>query len=452
MFTVYPETQVVFHDRGDLRILYEIVEFEGGIRGNEEEAERQSNILEEKKEDFKKLLENLSRRKPRSAREKAVASILTDLGHKTSSSLYRRLARDLRYQRGLRDQFAEGISRSGEYLEAIHEILVREGVPKELAVMPHIESAFQWWAVSKAGAVGLWQFIRGTGQRYMTVNRYVDQRLDPLESTRAAARLLRENYEALGTWPLAITAYNHGRSGMLRARKQLGPDMLTIARKYKSHRFGFASRNFYPEFLAAVEVVRNVRLYFGQLQVRQRFEYSVLVLPASYPLDIFEQVDGLDPGTLREYNPYLTARVWKQGVLPAGIKLRLPAPTVAPLREVLKVARSVASSAEIAADGSTIYRVRSGDTVGKLAARFGTSIGAIGRTNGLPNPNRIVPGQRLRIPQPRTAVRTLRYRVRSGDTLEHIAYRFQTSLHDLVQANSLSNPDRIFLGQVLLIP
>ncbi len=452
MFTVYTETQVVFHDRGDLRILYEIVEFEEGIRGNEEEAERQGKILKKRKEDFRRLLLDLSRREPRSGPERAVDSILKDLGHETSSSLYRRLARDLRYQRGLREQFAEGISRSGQYLEAIDEILKKEGVPGELAVLPHIESAFQWSAVSKSGAVGLWQFVRGTARSYMTVNRYVDQRLDPLESTRAAARLLRDNYQALGSWPLAITAYNYGRSGMLRAKKRLGSDMLTIARRHKSRSFGFASRNFYPEFLAAVEIVRNVRLYFGDLRLRQPLEYSVLVLPASYPLAVFERVDGLDRKTLRAYNPYLTARVWKEGVLPAGISLRLPVPAREPLAEALEKARPATSRFEVSPDGNAVYRVRSGDTVGRIAAHFGTSIGAIGRANSLADPNRIVPGQQLRIPGSGTSVGPVHYRVRSGDTLEQIARRFQTSLHELVRANSLSNPNRIFLGQVLLIP
>ena len=321
-----------------------------------------------------------------------------------------------------------------------------------MALLPHVESAFQWSAVSKAGAVGLWQFMRGTARSYMTVNRYVDQRFDPLESTRAAARLLRDNYESLETWALAITAYNYGRSGMMRAKRRHGSEMLTIARHYKSRRFGFASRNFYPEFLAAVEVVRNQLLYFSYIQPSAGLEYEILVLPESYQVRVFEQVDGLDRTTLKEYNPFLTSRVWKEGVLPAGVDLRLPPTALEAVRDALSKARPVTSSFELASDGVMIYRVRRGDTVGKIAARFGSSIGSIQRSNGLGDANLIVPGQRLRIPGAGASTRSRRYRVRSGDTLAAIANRFQTSLRELIQANGLSNPNRIFLGQVILIP
>ena len=298
MFAEYRETQVVFHDRRDLRVVYEVAAFRQGIRDDKEEVEQQSRILEKKKHHFRKLLLTLSRREPRSEKERRIATLLEELGHKPTASLYRQLARDLRYQRGLREQFAEGITRSGRYLEAIHEILREEEVPAELALLPHVESAFQWSAVSKAGAAGIWQFMKGTARSYMTVNRYVDQRFDPLASTRAAARLLRDNFEALGTWPLAITAYNYGRAGMMRAKKSHGADMLLIARDYKSRRFGFASRNFYPEFLAAAEVVRNQHLYFSDLALSPGLEYELLVLPKSYRVTVFEEVDGLDRTTL----------------------------------------------------------------------------------------------------------------------------------------------------------
>ena len=398
MFAEYRETQVIFHDRGDLRVVYEVVEFTRGVRDDKEEAKRQSKILQKKRDHFRELLLDIGRREPRSQEENRIVTLLEELGHKPTASLYRRLARDLRYQRGLREQFAEGISRSGRYLEAIQEILREEGVPGELALLPHVESAFQWSAVSKAGAVGLWQFVRGTARSYMTVNRYVDERLDPLKSTRAAARLLHDNYESLGTWPLAITAYNYGRSGIMRAKRRHGPDMLVIARHYKARRFGFASRNFYPEFLAAVEVVRNQLLYFSDIQPSTVLEYELLVLPKSYRVTVFEQVEGLDRTLLKEYNPFLTSLVWREGVLPAGVDLRLPPTTLEAVRDVLSKARPVTSSFELASDGVMIYRVRGGDTVGKIAARFGSSIGAIQRSNGLSDANLIVPGQRLRIP------------------------------------------------------
>ncbi len=452
MFTGYRETDVVFHDRGDLRIVYDVIEFTRGVGDDREEAERQSKILNKKKDHLRALLSRLGRRQALSPEENRIVRLLAELGHEPTASFYRRLARDLRYQRGLRERFGEGISRSGRYLADIEEILREEGVPRELALLPHVESAFQWSAVSKAGAVGLWQFVKGTARSYMTVNRYVDERLDPLESTRAAARLLRENYQSLGTWPLAITAYNYGRSGMMRAKRRHGSDMLRIARRYKARRFGFASRNFYPEFLAAVDIVRNQRLYFNDIQPDPPLEYEVVVLPKSYQAGVFEQIEGLDRITLREYNPFLTSRVWKQGVLPASVDLRLPPTAVKAAREALARARPVTSSFELASDGAMIYRVRRGDTVGRIAGRFRSSIGAIQRANGLSDANLIVPGQRLKIPGAGASTRPHRYRVRSGDTLAGIAGRFQTSLRELVEANGLSNPNRIVSGQIILIP
>ena len=101
--------------------------------------------------------------------------------------------------------------------------------------MPLVESSFNVRARSRYGAVGLWQFMRSTGRRYLRIGRGIDERMDPLESTRAAARLLKENYEHFGNWPLAITAYNHGRRGILRAVREVGSrDLSEIIQRYES--------------------------------------------------------------------------------------------------------------------------------------------------------------------------------------------------------------------------
>jgi membrane-bound lytic murein transglycosylase D len=131
----------------------------------------------------------------------------------------------------------------------------------ELAALPMVESSYNPQAYSKAGAVGLWQFIRSTGKQYLTIKRKRDDRRDPIRATEAAAHLLRHNYETLGSWPLAITAYNHGREGILTARAAVGSSAIEeIIARYNGPRFGFASRNFYAEFLAALEVVRPIIL------------------------------------------------------------------------------------------------------------------------------------------------------------------------------------------------
>jgi membrane-bound lytic murein transglycosylase D len=174
----------------------------------------------------------------------------------------------LRVQVGQRDRFERGLIASESYMEDIRRILRSHGVSDSLIVLPFIESAFNVRASSKAGAVGLWQITRSTGRRFLKINRRVDERRDPLKATVAASRILKENYKFLGTWPLAITAYNHGRAGVARAVKVLGTrDIATIIRHYRGRAFGFASRNFYPEFLAALDVIHNRREYYGDLPI-----------------------------------------------------------------------------------------------------------------------------------------------------------------------------------------
>ncbi len=147
------------------------------------------------------------------------------------------------------------------------KILKQEGVPEDLVYLPHVESSFNCQARSKAGAVGMWQFLRGTGKQYLTINKRVDQRKDPLLSTRAAARLLRDNYARLQSWPLALIAYNYGTNGLVRATEEHNTsDFEYILDNHKERTFRFASRNFYAEFLAAKEIARNPDRYFKEMK------------------------------------------------------------------------------------------------------------------------------------------------------------------------------------------
>ena len=188
---------------------------------------------------------------------------------------------DIRFQLGQADRFRAGLIRAGAWETHIAEALANKGLPAELAVLPHVESSFNPAAYSKVGAAGLWQFMRSTGRRYMRIDRSVDDRLDPFRSTEAAAQLLGYNYRVLGTWPLAITAYNHGTAGMLRAKETLGTaDIVTIVRRYSSRTFGFASRNFYVSFLAALDIDRNPEKYFGPVQKQSEARFQELEVPA----------------------------------------------------------------------------------------------------------------------------------------------------------------------------
>lgn len=123
-------------------------------------------------------------------------------------------ANNVRFQLGQSDRFVEGLIRSGAYRDHIDSVVRGKNLPLELGALPHVESSFHPGAYSSVAAAGMWQFMRATGQRFMRIDHIVDERMDPYTATYAAMSLLEYNYQILGTWPLALTAYNHGTGGM----------------------------------------------------------------------------------------------------------------------------------------------------------------------------------------------------------------------------------------------
>jgi membrane-bound lytic murein transglycosylase D len=263
-----------------------------------------------------------------------------------SAGLIEDLSANVHTQMGIKERFRDGVIRSGRYVEQFRQIMASQGVPTELALLPLVESSFMN-AKSKAGAVGVWQFTSGTGRSYLRISSKVDERLDPVKSSEAAARLLRDNYTALGEWPLAITAYNHGRGGMMQAQKLYGSDLPAIIDAYRGPVFGYASMNFYSEFIAAVEVYENYPQYFGEL---------VLERPNSIPQD----------------RPQMMA-----------------ANTVSP-----KVTQKISPTKNAAPAAAAKYKVRNGDTLWDIAQKFGLSIRDLMDMNKL-NKSAIYAGQIL---------------------------------------------------------
>src|SRR5579863_4609581 len=247
-------------------------------------------------------------------------------GAGVSPARLREAVDDIRFQLGQSDRFRAGLIRSGAWETHIAETLANRGLPAELAVLPHVESSFNPAAYSKVGAAGMWQFMRSTGRRYMRIDGAVDDRLDPFRSTEAAAQLLAYNYRLLGTWPLALTAYNHGTAGMLRAKESLGTDdIVKIVRGYNGRTFGFASRNFYVSFLAALDIDRNPEKYFGPLQKQGEARFHEVPLPAYVSVSALAHALKIDSGELHALNPALLPPVWSgQQRVPKNYRLRLP--------------------------------------------------------------------------------------------------------------------------------
>jgi hypothetical protein len=166
-----------------------------------------------------------------------------------------------------------------------------------------------------------------TGRRFMRVDALIDERRDPIESTRAAARFLRENYEKLGAWPLALAAYNHGPAGIARAVREVGStDIVRIIDEYRGPAFKFASQNFYPEFLAALDVERNHKKHFGELTLMQPLPTHAVHLTHPIAIRSAAAYAGVDRDVLADLNPSLSAMVEDgRRAIPAGYRLRIPA-------------------------------------------------------------------------------------------------------------------------------
>ena len=277
IYSEYSTKHAVVHDIKNVDIVYEVVYL------GEKPLSRRAR--ERKLEKTKKKYRTILRRIAKTSNKAKLKGEDKRIYNLVGKNFYR-ASRNIRAQLGQKERFREGIERSGLYNKEIKKIFEKFSLPEELSVLPHVESSFQISAYSSAGAAGIWQFTRGTGRLFMHVGYDVDERRDPILATYGAAKLLKKNFKSVGSWPLAITAYNHGLQGMKRAKKRVGNDIVKIIGKYKSRTFGFASQNFYAEFLAALHVVKNQNKYFPNLAIKKNpFERLPLYCPIIF---IFE--------------------------------------------------------------------------------------------------------------------------------------------------------------------
>ncbi|MYF69416.1 MAG: LysM peptidoglycan-binding domain-containing protein [Proteobacteria bacterium] len=395
------------------------------------------------------------------AEERRILSLWPeDVSNRTLASAADRL----RWQRGQSDRFRAGLVRAGRWKPYIHEVLREEGVPIELVALPHVESSFNPTAYSRAGAAGMWQFTRSTGLRYMRIDHIVDDRRDPFFSTVAAARLLRDNYEVLQNWALAITAYNHGQAGMRNAVRSTGTDRIeVILREYDGRLFGFASRNFYVAFLAAVDVDANAEEYFGPLDPDPEADTLVMNVPDFVTVSTLADAFDVSHDLLRNWNPALTSAVWSEDkFVPSGFRLRVPAQVVSNAAE--RMAGIPATLRYTAQRPDVLHRVQRGETISGIATRYRVSQNALVALNNLRSRNFIREGQVLRLPgsngaRPITLAQRDglpsgdgdTYIVRAGDSIDRIARMFGVGAQDLLARNAIADADRIYIGQELIV-
>lgn len=376
---------------------------------------------------------------------------------------------NIRWQLGQSDRYQEGLYRSGAYLPHIRAVARSMGMPEELAALPHVESSFHPGAFSSVAASGMFQFMRETGQRFMRVDNLVDERLDPYKSAAAAMKLLKENYEDLGTWPLALTAYNHGTGGMARAVRDSGTrDIGEIVANYKGPRFGFASRNFYAQFLAAREVERNADTFFGPVARLGAPQFAEYEMTGFIDAAVVARALGVSLETLKQDNPALLAPIWNGNKrIPKGYVVKISRNSFA--GDVAASFNAIASSDFYTAQvQDQTYTVQKGDSLSVIARLYKTSISELVTINQLPNRNALRVGQKLILPQQNGTVPTIvvnatepavaassasppTYTIARGDTLSRIASRFNVPVRTLMALNNISDATRLQLGQRLVL-
>ena len=319
VYSRYSTRQGILHDTDDLSRVYAVIDLVDWEAPDS--AKTNSGRIQTAKSRIHAILTNLgSGIPPRTVEERRIAGLFPKQRHTT----YHEARENIRLQIGQSDRFKEGLIRSGRYLQQFRQIFVSHGLPADLVYLPHVESSYNPKAYSKVGAAGLWQFTRTTGKDFMTINELVDERYDPYLATQAAARLLKENYAQLQTWPLALTAYNYGRAGMVRAVRQEG-SYEGIFKSYKQGYFKFASRNFYSEFLAAMRVAKrmggNPALPFERPEAT-----SIFRLKEDVPIGRLRATFHISPENFARLNPALMQPVLKgEKAVPKGYLVRLPA-------------------------------------------------------------------------------------------------------------------------------
>jgi membrane-bound lytic murein transglycosylase D len=397
----------------------------------------------------------------------------------TDPKRYVAAADRLRFQRGLRERTSTALEVSGRYLPEMERIFASYGLPTRLTRLPLVESSFNVEAYSKAAAAGLWQFIPSSARLYMRLDNIVDDRRDPWTSTDAAARHLRDDYNALGAWPLALTAYNHGRAGIARGLKAVnGSRLEDLIERYDNKSFGFASSNFYAEFIAASEVERDHRSHFGVVTREPPLRFDTVTIRDYVQYDTLRRLAGSDDEEFRRLNPaYRPVIVDGRMRVPPGHVIRVPAGSGTRFEQAYA---TLADNQRHREQTRTyeIVTVKRGDSIGRIAQRHGLSTRELLAANDLGSKSTIRTGQKLQVPirehapvvetrvasvtQPvRVKAKAVAaphssghrtHRVRTGQTLGAIARRYRTSIHTLRELNGLGETDVLRAGATIKVP
>jgi membrane-bound lytic murein transglycosylase D len=403
----------------------------------EEEAPQPGSPIEEIN---KEVVGNLP---PNPEVDQKAASELLHVPHDLPLTVNQQVLNFLSYFQTSRGQkiIEHSLARSGRYRAMVRRVLKEEGVPQDLMYLPLPESGYQPRALSRKGARGLWQFMPATGRLYgLKINRWEDQRMDPEVSTRAAAEHLRDLYQIFHDWYLVLAAYDSGPLTVARAIERTG--YADFWQLYRLNALPAETRNYVPIMLAMTMVAKDPALYGVNVNDPEPALRTDSFQPGhQIDLRLVADAIGVKVDEMRDLNPALTGVVTPED--DPDFALRVPAGKVRQLRTTL------ASIPESRWVGWRLYRAEAGETLGGVAEHFHVRLASLAEANDLSSNDPLTAGKVLLVPAP-PLHRVIYYRVRSGDTIGRIAGRYRVSVSNLRLWNHLRS-NLIRVGQHLRI-
>lgn len=354
-----------------------------------------------------------------------------------------------------RDFFINSYRRSGRYRPAITAELRQAGLPEELSWLPLIESGFKVNALSRARALGLWQFIPSTGYKFgLSRDKYVDERLDPQKATSAAIAYMKELHQIFGDWTTVLAAYNCGEGRVLRVIREQNIQYLdNFWDLYE--RLPYETARYVPRFLATLHIIQNKEQYgMDGIEVDPAYEFEEFEITKQVHLKHVANAIGVSENALVELNPELRYKI----LPPERYILRIPPGTT----ENLLAGLQEIPVSQPPTRAFVYHRVRRGETLSSIARRYRTHVRSIMRANNLRSSHYIVAGRLLKIPQrgyrysssgsKTTASRNQTSHVVSrGDSLWNLAKRYGTTVREIQEINGLRTT-QLHIGQVLKLP
>jgi membrane-bound lytic murein transglycosylase D len=362
--------------------------------------------------------------------------------------------------------FKRAYQRSGKYRSLIVKGLKEAGLPEELSWLPLIESGFSANALSPARALGLWQFIPSTGYKFgLKRTKYIDERLDPKKSLKAAIAYLKELHQIFGDWATVLAAYNCGEARVLKVIRTQNVNYLdNFWDLYE--RLPRETARYVPRFLATLHVVNNLEKYgLDEVKLCKPLEYETVEVSRKVHLRNVAKLIGVSTTKLKDLNPELRRNIVPGDRYFLAVPPKKASLLTAKMKELPTYQHARATWRKY--KGKTIrHRIRKGDTLSRIAKRYGTTIEVIAHTNGISKRNytRLTVGKSLRVPVGkrsvakahqksggRSYVRVSKHVVKSGDSLWILARRYDTTTREIQRLNGLSST-RLHIGQVLKIP